>query len=167
MALLPIVKIPDPVLRKKAAPIGKISDKISSLIDDMFETMYNASGLGLAAPQVGISQRLFVVDCGEESSDDPNPLVFINPIILKKEGSDSINEGCLSIPGFRDDVPRAAKVVITAKDRTGKDFTLEAEGLLAICLQHEFDHLDGILFPDRLSKLKQEFFNQWLAKQSK
>lgn len=144
----------DPVLRKKADPVAEIDDEVRRLIKDMFETMYEADGVGLAAPQVGASQRVIVVDPREQ---DVKPLGLVNPVILESgNDSDRGEEGCLSIPGLKDIVERSASIVLEALDVEGKPVRVEAEGLLARVLQHEVDHLDGILFIDRVSPLKRK-----------
>lgn len=146
MAILPIVKDPDPVLRKKAKPVTKISGTIKQLLDDMAQTMYDAPGVGLAAPQVGVSKRIVVFDPGEEGWD---LVELINPEIIAKEEWGVVGiEGCLSIPGMIGDVPRYRKIKVTALDRHGRQFWLEAEDWVARVIQHEVDHLDGIMYTD-------------------
>lgn len=158
MAILPIVKHPDDVLRKKAKPVTKVNAAIRKLLDDMIETMWDAPGIGLAAPQVGVSKRVIVVDpaAGEEGA--PPPLQLINPEIVKAEGNCHLTggEGCLSIPGWRGDVDRSFKIQVVALDRQGKKVYIDAEGILSIILQHEIDHLDGVLFIDKATNLRQE-----------
>jgi len=144
MAQRVIVKYPDPILREKAQPVKKINDRLLKLLDDMAETMYKAEGVGLAAPQVGVSKRVFVVDVGDEHG----LIEFINPEIIAKEGEQFGPEGCLSIPGISGDVRRARKVKVRALNRAGEEFELEAEDYLARAIQHELDHLNGILFID-------------------
>jgi len=139
-----IVKYPDPILREKAEQVKRINDRLLRLLDDMAETMYQAEGVGLAAPQVGVSKRVFVVDVGDEHG----LLEFINPEIISKEGEQFGPEGCLSIPGISGDVRRARKVKVRALNREGKTFELEAEDYLARAIQHELDHLNGVLFID-------------------
>ncbi|MDH5301670.1 MAG: peptide deformylase [Gammaproteobacteria bacterium] len=151
MALLPILHYPDERLRLKAKPIATVDEPLRALIDDMFETMYAAPGIGLAAPQVDRSVRLMVIDVSDEKNQ---PLVFINPEILRTEGRAKGEEGCLSVPSTYEKVERAERVVVRALDRDGKAFELDADGLLAVCIQHEIDHLDGKLFVDYLSSLK-------------
>lgn len=165
MAVLSIRKYPDPILRKRASPVEEITAGIQRLIDDMVETMYSIPALGLAAPQVGSSIRLFVVDkrTGEEN-EKGKPVVLINPVFVHEEGETYEEEGCLSVPDYRDKVKRAAKVRVKGLDRNGKEIEIEAEGLLAKALQHEMDHLNGILFVDRLSRLKREIFKQRFKK---
>ncbi|MBX7137602.1 MAG: peptide deformylase [Oligoflexia bacterium] len=158
-----ILIYPDPRLKQRSLAVDKFDSALHQLLDDMTETMYAANGVGLAAPQVGVLERVTVVDVSEKGDQ---PREFINPKIVSASGSDSGEEGCLSIPGYRDLVRRNTSIVVTAQDRTGKEFEVAAEGLLAICLQHEIDHLDGVLFVDRLSRLKRELFRRWLRKQS-
>jgi peptide deformylase len=159
MALLEIKKYPEKILKQKAAPIETIDGDIHSLIDDMIETMYAARGIGLAANQVGISKRLCVIDTSgrEEKSQ---LIVLINPVIIEKEGTEESDEGCLSIPGYLPIIKRAAKVTVKGLNGEGKPIHLEAEGLLARALQHEIDHLDGLLIIDRISPIKREFFKK-------
>jgi peptide deformylase len=142
----------DPVLREKAKPVAAFDASVRDLAEAMFECMYREAGLGLAAPQVGVSQRLFVIDV-ESGEGKRVKRAFVNPAIVVKEGTDVAEEGCLSIPGLRADVKRAERVVVEAHDETGAPFRLEADGLLARAIQHETDHLDGILFIDRLSPI--------------
>ena len=151
MALLDILTFPDPRLERIALSIKIIDDKVKKLVDDMADTMYSAQGIGLAATQVGELKRVLVMDI----SEDKNQLrVFINPEILRKEGTAVAEEGCLSVPGIYDKVERAETVMVTALDRDGQRFTLNASGLLAVCIQHEVDHLDGKVFVEYLSPLK-------------
>src|ERR1700690_865739 len=159
MAVLDIKKYPEKVLKKKAAPVTSIDDELQQLIDDMIETMYHAPGVGLAAPQVGGSKRLAVIDISAKEESVPL-LVLINPVILQKEGEIEFEEGCLSIPDYTAKVARAESLLIRATDRTGKNVDIEAGGLLSIALQHEIYHLDGILFIDRISPIKREFFKK-------
>lgn len=147
----PLVYMPDPVLYKVASPVEQFDDNLQQLIDDMFETMYHAKGVGLAAPQIGVSLRLSVVDV---LGDKTQQLVLINPEIIESEGKEVFQEGCLSVPGVYDTVERAATVTVKALDRTGKPFQMTASGLLGECFQHEIDHLNGKLFVDLLSPLK-------------
>ncbi len=152
MAVLGIRIMGDPVLRQKAEPLAEIDADTRRLIQDMFETMYEADGVGLAAPQVGVSQRVIVIDPHEQ---DVKPFGLVNPVIVQSARDvERGEEGCLSIPGLKDIVERPAAVVVEGLDADGQPLHLEAEGLLARVLQHEIDHLDGILFPDRLSPLK-------------
>lgn len=159
MAVLEIKKYPEKVLKQKAQPVASINGDLQKLIDNMIETMYAAPGVGLAAPQVGVSKRLAVIDMSTNDSKFPL-LVLINPMILQKEGIVEFEEGCLSIPEYTTKVERAEKVLVSAMDREGKPLEIEGEGLLAIVLQHEIDHLDGILLIDRISLIKREFFKK-------
>ena len=151
MTIHQILYLPDERLRKIAKPVEVFDDALQTLIDDMFETMYDARGVGLAAPQIGISLRLSVIDV---VGDKKNQLVIINPEIIASEGLVDYDEGCLSVPGAYDKVKRAQKVTIRALDRHGKSFEMSAEGILGECFQHEIDHLNGKLFIDLLSPLK-------------
>ena len=165
MALLPILEFPDPRLRTKAVPVdpAKIAEPaFQRLLDDMFETMYDAPGIGLAASQVDVHQTFMVIDVTE---DKTRPLVFINPVITARDGDQVYQEGCLSVPGIFADVTRSNQITVQALDRNGQPFELEADGLLAVCVQHEMDHLVGKLFVDYLSPLKREMVRKKLAKQ--
>lgn len=164
MARLPILEFPDPRLRTKAAPVTEVDDSIRKLIDDMFETMYEAPGIGLAATQVNVHRRVIVIDVSEDRS---SPLVLINPEILSREGSAETEEGCLSVPGIYDKVTRSQKVRVRTLDRSGKPLEIDAEGLLAVCIQHEMDHLEGKLFVDYLSELKRTRIRKKLEKDRK
>lgn len=164
MTLLTILHHPDSRLRKKAAPVAQVDAVIRQIIDDMFATMYAAKGIGLAATQVNIQQQIVVMDISEERDA---PQVFINPEILHKEGSIEHEEGCLSVPDYYDKVTRAERVTVRAVNRDGETFELQAEGLLAICIQHEMDHLQGKLFVDYLSTLKQQRVRKKLEKWEK
>ncbi|MGA0032276.1 MAG: peptide deformylase [Burkholderiales bacterium] len=164
MALLPILHYPDPRLHKVAQPVARVDDKIRKLIKDMAETMYAAPGIGLAATQVDVHQRIIVIDISETRDQLQ---VFINPEIIRAEGEAECEEGCLSVPGIYEKVTRAAKVAVTALDEQGKSRTLEAEGLLAVCIQHEMDHLVGKVFVEKLSRLKQQRIAAKLAKQQR
>lgn len=164
MAIRDILHYPDPRLRTVAKPVDTVDDAIRALVDDMFETMYEAPGIGLAATQIDVHQRVVVMDLTEDRSE---PQVFINPEILASGGSCKGQEGCLSIPGFYDDVPRAEWVHVRALDQHGQTFELETDGLLAICIQHEIDHLDGKLFIDYLSELKRKRVRKKLEKQAR
>ncbi len=166
MALLEIRKFPDPVLRKKTNRVTKINGEIDRLITDMVETMHAAPGVGLAANQVGVSLQLAVIDLStREEKEKRHPLlVIINPEIISSEGSVVEEEGCLSIPDYAEKVKRSARVKVRAQDRNDKVFELEAEGLLAKALQHEIDHLNGMLFVDRLSPLKKSIFKRRMKK---
>ncbi len=164
MALLNILHFPDQRLRTVAAPVAEVSDEIRTLIDNMFETMYEAPGIGLAATQVNVHQRIVVIDVSEDKSE---PLTFINPEIIASSGEEEMDEGCLSVPGIYETVRRADRVTVRALNRAGETFELEADGLLAVCIQHEIDHLDGKLFVDYLSKLKQNRIEKKLLKQQR
>ena len=164
MALLPILEFPDSRLRTKAVPVDVAhigETDFQRLIDDMFETMYEAPGIGLAASQVDVHQRFMVIDVSEEHDQ---PLVFINPEITAKQGEQVYQEGCLSVPGIFADVTLADVISVRAHGRDGQPFEMEADGLLAVCVQHEMDHLDGKLFVDYLSPLKREMVKKKLAK---
>jgi peptide deformylase len=162
MAVLDILEFPDPRLRTVATPVSTVSDEHRELIDNMFETMYDAPGIGLAATQVNVHERILVMDLSEDQSE---PLVFINPEIevLDPELGE-YDEGCLSVPGYYETVNRPRRISVTAMGRDGQSFTRELEGLLAICLQHEIDHLDGKLFVDYLSPLKRNRIRKKLEK---
>jgi peptide deformylase len=165
MAKLTILEYPDPRLRTKAAPVERVDAGLVQVIDDMFETMYAAPGIGLAATQVDFHWRLVVMAVREDKS---KPLVFINPEIIERSGSLEIEEGCLSVPGvFDTPTVRSEKVRVRALGRDGKPFELEADGLLAICIQHELDHLDGKLFVDYLSELKRTRIRKKLEKEKR
>lgn len=164
MALLPILRFPDPRLKKLAAPVTKIDNSIRRLAADMAETMYEAPGIGLAATQVDVHKRVVVVDISEEKND---LRVFINPELLNCEGSALGEEGCLSVPGVYDKVERAERVSVRYLDLDGKSHVLDADGLLAVCIQHEIDHLNGKVFVDHLSQLKQTRIRSKLAKQAR
>lgn len=164
MALLEILHFPDPRLRKKALPITEVTDDIRQLADDMLETMYDAPGIGLAATQINVQKRLIVIDISEDKSA---PMVLINPEILTKHGEREHQEGCLSVPEAYEIVTRADTVTVKALDRDGSPFTLDADDLLATCIQHEIDHLDGKLFVDYISNLKRERIKKRLEKQQK
>lgn len=161
MAIHTIIYLPDSRLRDIAKPVLNFDDSLQTLIDDMFDTMYHARGVGLAAPQIGISLRLSVIDV---DGDKKNQIVIINPEIIASEGEKEFEEGCLSVPGAYDTVIRSEKVTVKALDRTGKSFELKAEGLLAECLQHEIDHMNGKLFVDLLSPLKKAMARKKLEK---
>jgi len=163
MAQLQILEFPDPRLRKIASPVTVFDEKLEVLIEDMFETMYDAQGIGLAATQVDVHQRLLVIDVSENKD---SPLVFINPKfeVIEDELSE-YDEGCLSVPGFYETVSRPSKIKIVALDKSGKEFEMEAEGLLATCVQHEIDHLDGKLFVDYISPLKRQRIRHKLEKE--
>ncbi len=158
MSILDIKIYPDPVLSQRAAEVTKFDTPLQRLIDDMVETMYAAEGIGLAANQIGVLQRVAVVDISEDRS---GVFHLINPVIVSRQGKISSKEGCLSIPDYRESIARSKEVVVQALDRHGKEFEIKADGLLSYCLQHEIDHLDGVLFVDHLSRLKREFFKKW------
>lgn len=164
MALLPILRYPDPRLKKVAAPVAKIDESIRALARDMAETMYEAPGIGLAATQVDVHKQLVVIDVSEDKSD---LMVFINARILAREGAQEGEEGCLSVPGIYDKVERAERVTVQYLDLDGNEQTMQAEGLLAVCIQHELDHLTGKVFVDYLSQLKQTRIKNKLAKQAR
>lgn len=165
MAVLKIRKYPNEVLRRKALPLEAIDEKVQRLIDDMVETMYDAPGIGLAAPQVGVSIRLIVIDVSAREEQAPL-IVLINPEIEGADGLVDSEEGCLSIPEYYSSVRRAERVVAKGLDREGRPVRIEACGLLALALQHEIDHLDGVLFVDRLSTIKREFFKKRYLKRA-
>jgi peptide deformylase len=164
MALLNILHYPDPRLRRRAEPVAVVTDATRRLIADMAETMYNAPGIGLAAIQVDVPERVIVIDISETRDQ---LLVLVNPQIVEKDGEQVFEEGCLSVPGVYDSVTRAAHVKVRALDRDGKSFEIEACGLLATCIQHEIDHLDGKVFVDYLSRLKQARIRKKLEKQQR
>lgn len=164
MALLPILRYPDPQLHRKAAPIAMVDARIRTLAADMAETMYNAPGIGLAATQVDQHIRLIIIDITEDKS---RLHVFINPELLEKSGQCEGDEGCLSVPGIYETVTRAERVRVRALGLDGQPFELEAEGLLAVCIQHEMDHLEGKVFVEYLSRLKQTRIKAKLAKQGR
>ena len=152
----------DAPLTEKCSPITNVDGKVHELINDMIETMYHDAGIGLAAPQIGISSRLVVIDVSE---DGEKPFAIINPEIIQSHGQANSDEGCLSIPGYRDSIKRKASVLVRGINPEGEEFEIEASGLLSFCLQHEIDHLDGVLFVDHLSRIKREFFKRWAAKE--
>ena len=162
MAQLPILCYPDPRLRTKAAPVARVDAKVARLIDDMFETMYAAPGIGLAATQVNVHKRVLVIDVSAERNA---PLAFVNPVIEEAEGHAEHEEGCLSVPGFYETVERASHIRVSALGQDGKPFTMTASELLAVCIQHECDHLDGKLFVDYLSNLKRQRIKAKLRKE--
>lgn len=176
--LLNIHTYPDPVLTKVAEDVTEFGEDLKALCKNMLYTMYNAPGIGLAAPQIGISKRIFVIDVnysreevtedsGEYALSDFEPMIFINPIIKDKDGEIIYQEGCLSLPGIFEDVKRFEKIVVDYKDTDGNEHSIEADELLSICIQHENDHLDGIVFIERLSALKKSFFKKKLMKAKK
>ena len=160
-----ILHYPDPRLREKGLRVAAVTDEVRRLVDDMAETMYAAPGVGLAATQIGEAVQLFVVDTAEEGA--PSDFrVFINPEILEREGDVTWNEGCLSFPGVNEEIERAAKVRVRAQDRDGKWFELEAEGLLAVAIQHEYDHLQGVLMIDHMGPLKKRMTHKKMVKRA-
>ncbi len=161
MAILPIVKYPAPGLKEVCEPVTEFNSTLHRQLDDMFETMYEADGIGLAAPQVGIQRSFAVIDI---SGKGQQKIELINPEIVEESGQTDSEEGCLSIPGFRETISRSTDVVVNAFDRHGQPFEIRADDLLAICLQHEIDHLNGILFVDYMSRLKRDIFKSWLKK---
>ena len=164
MALLPILHYPDPRLHKIAQPVAVVDERIRKLIKDMAETMYAAPGIGLAATQVDVHERLLIIDISEERNQ---LLAFVNPEIIASGGEADTEEGCLSVPGVFEKVTRAERVSVRAQNAQGEPFTLDAEGLLAVCIQHEIDHLDGKVFVDYLSRLKQQRIASRLKKQQR
>ena len=164
MAVLKILEYPDPRLRRRAAPVEVVDEEIRRLVDDLLETMYAAPGIGLAATQVDVHQRVLVLDVSEAKDD---PQCFINPVILEQEGGEICEEGCLSVPGFTANVERAEKIKVQALDREGASFQLDVDGLLAVCIQHEMDHLEGKLFIDYLSELKRQRLKKKATKSRK
>ncbi|MCR9137315.1 MAG: peptide deformylase [Alphaproteobacteria bacterium] len=167
MTIKPLVLLPDPVLRKKSDPLERVDDEIRALADDMLETMYDAPGIGLAAIQIGIPHRMLVIDCSKED-EDKAPIVFINPEIVDSSDERAVyEEGCLSIPDYYAEVERPAEVKVEFIDRDGKAQQIEADGLLATCLQHEIDHLNGVLFIDHISKLKRDMVVKKFTKLAK
>jgi peptide deformylase len=161
MSMLNILHFPDPKLRQKAEKVDVVDDDIRTLVDDMFETMYAAPGIGLAAVQVNVLKRVITIDISEDKSQ---PLCFINPEIVQASGKEDMEEGCLSVPGIYEMVSRADKITVQYLDRDGKSVELEAEGLLAVCIQHEIDHLDGKLFVDYLSEMKRSRIRKKMEK---
>lgn len=165
MALLPILRYPDPRLHKKAAPVQKVDDRIRQLVRDMAQTMYDAPGVGLAATQVDVHERVVVIDVSENSDE---LRVLINPeITWRSDDTQIYEEGCLSVPGVYDEVRRAARIRVRALDEQGELYEFEADGLLAVCVQHEIDHLDGKVFVEYLSQLKQSRIKTRLRKQER
>jgi peptide deformylase len=164
MALRNILHYPDPRLRQVAKPVAEVDAGVRQLVDDMAETMYAAPGIGLAAIQVNVALRVVVIDVSETRDQLQ---VFINPMILERDGAQVFEEGCLSVPGIFDEVERARRVRVRALGRDGEPFEIEAEGLLATCIQHEIDHLDGKVFVDYLSRLKQQRIRKKLEKQER
>ena len=167
MTIKPLIILPDPLLRQVSAPIERVDSDVSRLADDMLETMYDAPGIGLAAVQVGVARRMLVIDVSREG-EEKTPLVFINPEIVASSDDRSVyEEGCLSIPDYYAEVERPATVTVRYLDRSGKQQTIEADGLLATCLQHEIDHLNGILFIDHISRLKRDMVIKKFTKAAK
>ena len=164
MALLEILHFPDPRLRLRAEPVARVDDQVRQMVKDMFETMYAAPGIGLAATQVNIQLEVIVIDVSENKDE---PLCLINPKIIDEDGTEEMQEGCLSVPGFYENVTRAEKVKIQALNEQGESFELDADGLLAVCIQHEMDHLQGKLFVDYLSPLKRQRIKKKLEKLDK
>ena len=162
MAKLRILEFPDPRLRTKAKPVKAVDDQLRQLIDDMFETMYDAPGIGLAATQVDVHRRLLVADVSSEKTE---PWVLINPVIIEQDGVEVTEEGCLSVPGYYEEVERAEHIKVRYLDRDGKEQESEFDGLLAVCVQHEMDHLEGKLFVDYLSEAKRQRIRKRLEKE--
>ena len=161
MAILDILHYPDKRLRTVAKPVEQVDASIKKLVDDMFETMYVAPGIGLAATQVNVHKQVIVIDISEEKNQ---PLCLINPQIIAEEGTETCDEGCLSVPDIYETVKRSEKVTVKALDQNGEEYTLQADELLAVCIQHEMDHLKGKLFVDYLSPLKQQRIKKRLLK---
>lgn len=156
MSVAPLVYLPDPKLRLVSAPVERVDDEVRALIETMFETMYDSAGIGLAAIQIGVAKRVVTIDLAGKD-EEPAPLVFVNPeIVAASEETQVYDEGCLSIPDYYEEVERPAKVTVRYLDRDGAAQEMECEGLLAICIQHEIDHLNGVLFIDHISKLKRD-----------
>ena len=164
MTKLAILEYPDPRLRTRAEPVADVDDAVRQLVDDMLETMYAAKGIGLAASQVDVHRRVLVLDVSETRDQ---PMVLINPEILKAEGSAPGEEGCLSLPGIYDRLERAERIRVRARGRDGQPLEIDAEGMLAVCIQHEMDHLEGKLFVDYLSELKRQLIRRRLQKERK
>lgn len=167
MSILNIIKYPDPILKKKSEPVREITQEIQRLIDEMAETMYAAPGVGLAAPQVGRCLRVIVIDVNSKEEQKRDLISLINPEIIERSGDIAWEEGCLSIPDYSADVKRAERVVVSGLDRDGKKRVIVGEELLSIVLQHEIDHLDGMLFIDRLGPIKRDLVKRRLRKQAK
>ncbi len=164
MALLKILEFPDPKLRTKAKPVEQVDDGIRQIVADMLETMYQAPGIGLAATQVNIHLQILVIDISKEKN---TPLCLINPIILKQDGKQQAEEGCLSVPDIYENIERAESITVQALNQQGESFNLTTDGLLAVCIQHEMDHLKGKLFVDYLSSIKRERIRKKLNKLKK
>jgi len=169
MSLFNILEYPDPRLREKCLPVKSVDDRIRKIFDDMAETMYAAPGVGLAAAQVGVKERLIVVDVGddEETGRQSHLYKLANPEVISKSGTIEYEEGCLSLPGMKEVVKRAEKVVVEGLDENGKKIQVEADGLLAVCFQHEIDHINGVLFIDHISRIKREMLLSRFAKRKK
>ncbi|MCR9174793.1 MAG: peptide deformylase [Alphaproteobacteria bacterium] len=169
MALLPIIWAPDPILKTTSKPVEAVDDSLRQLMDDMLETMYKAPGIGLAAPQVGVNRRVIVMDVSREGDDEhPAPLAMANPkVVWSSDASKVFEEGCLSLPDMFAEVERPADVKVEYIDRDGKLRTLDADGVLAVCVQHEIDHLDGVLFVDHISALKRNMILRKMVKAKK
>lgn len=167
MTIKPLIILPDPILREVSKPIETIDSEVKKLADDMLETMYDAPGIGLAAIQIGVARRMLVLDVSKDG-EDKTPLVFINPEVVSSSDARSVyEEGCLSIPDYYAEVERPAIITVRHLDRDGKEQVTEADGLLATCLQHEIDHLNGVLFIDHISKLKREMVIRKFTKAAK
>ena len=167
MTIKPLIILPDPILREVSSPLEAINDETRRLADDMLETMYDAPGIGLAAIQIGVPRRMLVLDVSKDG-EEKTPLVFINPEIVASSDARSVyEEGCLSIPDYYAEVERPATISVRYLDRDGKEQTIDADGLLATCLQHEIDHLDGVLFIDHISKLKRDMAIRKFTKAAK
>jgi peptide deformylase len=164
MAIRSILEFPDPRLRTRAQPVTRFDAQLHQVVDDMLETMYAAPGIGLAATQIDVHWRLVVIDISAENND---PLILINPEILIREGETATEEGCLSVPGYFDEVTRASRIRVRAQDRDGNFFERDCEEILAVCVQHEMDHIDGKLFVDYISSLKRERVRKKLEKDRK
>lgn len=165
MSVLKVYEYPDPVLKKKAMPVERVDDELRKFLDDMLETMYSAIGVGLAAPQVGVSKRIVVIDISHDEEDRMEPLYLVNPVVIwKSEEKICGEEGCLSVPEQRAEVERCAAIKVRYWDYNGKEQILDAQDFLAIAVQHELDHLDGILYIDRISRLKRQILLKKLKK---
>jgi len=164
MSILSILEFPDLLLRTVAEPVENVNKEIKALVDDMFETMYESQGVGLAATQINVHKQIIVIDTSEEKD---SPLCFINPKLIETLDEEETDEGCLSVPGIFEPINRAKKIIVQALDKEGKPFELEADGLLGVCIQHEIDHLKGILFVDYLSPLKRERIKKKMVKRHK
>jgi len=164
MSILSILEFPDLLLRTVAEPVENVNKEIKALVDDMFETMYESQGVGLAATQINVHKQIIVIDTSEEKD---SPLCFINPKLIEALDEEETDEGCLSVPGIFEPINRAKKITVQALDKEGKSFELEADGLLGVCIQHEIDHLKGILFVDYLSPLKRERIKKKMVKRHK